>query len=105
MRRTCTRLFGAGLGLAAMLATVLAMQAAQAGNERPLFITLGASARPPIGWIEFCAEHVRECETKALEARDVVLTPKAWNELVRINKWVNGNVKPMTDLDHWGVVE
>ena len=37
--------------------------------------------------------------------RDVVLSNKAWTDLVRINKWVNENVKPMTDMDHWGVVE
>jgi predicted transglutaminase-like cysteine proteinase len=37
--------------------------------------------------------------------RDVVLSNKAWTDLVRINKWVNDNVKPMTDMDHWGVVE
>ena len=35
----------------------------------------------------------------------MVLSNKAWTDLVRINKWVNENVKPMTDLDHWGVVE
>ena len=35
----------------------------------------------------------------------MVLSNKAWTDLVRINKWVNDNVKPMTDLEHWGVVE
>ena len=34
-----------------------------------------------------------------------MLSNKAWTDLVRINKWVNDNVKPMTDLEHWGVVE
>ena len=40
-----------------------------------------------------------------LDARDVVLTRKAWNELVRINDWVNEAIEPMTDLEHWGVPE
>jgi len=39
------------------------------------------------------------------DARDVVLTTKAWKDLTRINKWVNDTVKPITDLEHWGVVE
>ena len=26
-------------------------------------------------------------------------------DLTRINKWVNDTVQPMTDLEHWGVVE
>ena len=40
-----------------------------------------------------------------MEARDVVLTPTAWRDLVRINRWVNTKIKPLTDLEHWGVVE
>jgi predicted transglutaminase-like cysteine proteinase len=40
-----------------------------------------------------------------LDARDVVLSAKAWKDLTRINKWVNETVRPITDLEHWGVVE
>ena len=38
-------------------------------------------------------------------ARDVVLSPRAWRDLADVNNWVNNAVKPITDLDHWGVVE
>ena len=34
-----------------------------------------------------------------------MLTPKAWADMVKVNDWVNDNIKPMTDLEHWGVVE
>ena len=34
-----------------------------------------------------------------------MLTPKAWTDLVKVNAWVNDNIKPITDLEHWGVVE
>jgi len=37
--------------------------------------------------------------------RDIVLSGKAWKDLVRVNKLVNDTIKPMTDFDHWGVVE
>ena len=30
---------------------------------------------------------------------------KAWSDLVRINHWVNDRIKPVTDLEHWGVLE
>ena len=40
-----------------------------------------------------------------LAARDAALTSQAWNELVRINRWVNEAIKPMTDVEHWGVTE
>jgi predicted transglutaminase-like cysteine proteinase len=35
----------------------------------------------------------------------VVLTTKAWKDLERVNLWVNTHIQPMTDLEHWGVVE
>src|SRR6202035_3127876 len=29
----------------------------------------------------------------------------ARRSLLRVNRWVNETVKPMTDMDHWGVIE
>jgi predicted transglutaminase-like cysteine proteinase len=34
-----------------------------------------------------------------------VLSARAWKDLVRVNNRVNETIKPMTDLDHYGVVE
>jgi predicted transglutaminase-like cysteine proteinase len=97
-------LLGAGIGCAAAMAAV-SLSPAQAANERPLFIAVGNIARPPIGWTDFCVQLPRECDGRPLEARDVVLSQKAWKDLERINKWVNDTIKPMTDMDHWGVIE
>jgi predicted transglutaminase-like cysteine proteinase len=104
MKRSPKEILGAGFA-AAIFAAALTMPAANAASERPLFVSVGTSARAPIGWVEFCAEYAPECETRAVEPRDVVLSSKAWKDLVRINKWVNDTVKPITDLEHWGVVE
>ncbi|HEY6992164.1 MAG TPA: transglutaminase-like cysteine peptidase [Xanthobacteraceae bacterium] len=84
---------------------MLTMTPAQAAGERALFAPIGGTTRAPIGWTEFCAEYASDCATKPLEARDVVLTTKAWKELLRINNLVNDTIKPVTDLEHWGVVE
>ena len=97
-------LLGAGIGCTALMA-VVSLTTAQAANERPMFISVGPSARAPIGWTDFCAQSPRECDGRPLEARDVVLSQKAWKDLARINKWVNDSIKPMTDMDHWGVIE
>ena len=93
------------LGCAVLLAVAAFAHQPAAAQERLLFVALGETSRPPIGWIEFCSENPRECNTAPAPARDVVLTSKAWNDLVRVNRWVNSTVKPMTDLEHWGVVE
>src|SRR5437764_6231331 len=88
-----------------LVAALAAAAAAQAAANDLLFVTTGEATRPPIGWVEFCAEHPVECRVAPIAARDVVLSNRAWSDLTRINKWVNENVKPMTDLEHWGVVE
>jgi predicted transglutaminase-like cysteine proteinase len=75
------------------------------GQNRPSFITVGSIANAPIGWVQFCVEYDPECKTKPSTPRDVVLSAQAWKDLVRVNRWVNANIRPVTDLEHWGVVE
>jgi predicted transglutaminase-like cysteine proteinase len=90
---------------AAAIAFGFAASTAIAASERPLFISIGEESKPPIGWLQFCNDYAPECNVAAMPARDVVLSSKAWTDLVQVNKWVNNNVKPLTDMDHWGVVE
>jgi predicted transglutaminase-like cysteine proteinase len=93
-------------GFCAALTAAAAFSAAPAGaQERLLYVAVQANARAPIGWLQFCTNNPRDCAGVRSEARDVVLSAKAWNDLVRVNKWVNGTIKPVTDLEHWGVVE
>jgi predicted transglutaminase-like cysteine proteinase len=94
---------GAAAGIVAL--TLIALPKGSIAEERPLFIALGDTARAPIGWTEFCVEYDPECKTRPSAPRDVVLSTQAWKDLQRINLWVNTHVKPMTDMDHWGVVE
>jgi len=70
-----------------------------------LHASVGEITRPPIGWVEFCAEHASECRVAPSEPRTVVLTARLWRELVHVNQAVNTDIKPMTDLEHYGVVE
>jgi predicted transglutaminase-like cysteine proteinase len=101
----CSReILVAGFGTA--LAATIAFGATSAGaGERLLYVSVQATARAPIGWVQFCTNHPGDCAGGRSEARDVVLSAKAWQDMVRVNKWVNGAVKPVTDLEHWGVVE
>ncbi|MFZ3360008.1 MAG: transglutaminase-like cysteine peptidase [Xanthobacteraceae bacterium] len=94
---------GAAAGVIAL--ALFASPAASTAQERPLFIALGGVTHAPIGWVEFCVEYDPECKTKPSMPRDVVLSTPARNDLERVNLWVNSHVKPMTDMDHWGVVE
>ncbi len=99
------RILARVLAAATLVVAGLATPVAQASGDQRLFIAVGAPTQPPIGWAGFCSEYAPECETQPLEPRDVVLTPKAWKDLARINTWVNESVWPLTDMDHWGVIE
>ena len=69
-----------------------------------LFVSIGQVDRAPLGWVEFCHNSPRDCATRG-PLRDVTLTSQSWNELVRVNKTVNARIRPMTDLEHFGVIE
>jgi predicted transglutaminase-like cysteine proteinase len=91
--------------VAALAASVINGPSAVAGSSYPAHTPVSEVTRPPIGWVEFCVEYYPECKTKPSVPRDILLTTQAWKELARINRWVNSHVKPMTDMDHWGVFE
>jgi len=93
-----------GILAAGCLAAAIVVAAPAAADDL-LFINVGDQARPPIGWVEFCRHRSWECNVAPSAARDAVLTQKSWKELVRINRLVNTRIRPMTDLDHYGVVE
>lgn len=95
-----------GAVAATIVMSTLAVQAAAAATQdRALFAATGGKVRPPTGWIQFCAEYHRECKTKPSTPREVMLTAPALSYLRRVNHWVNANIRPVTDLQHWGVVE
>ncbi len=97
LRRSAAALFA--------VAALVATEKTGTAQERPLFVSIGEVTRAPIGWTEFCVEYDPECKTRPSAPRDVVLSSQAWKDLQRINLWVNTHVKPMTDMEHWGVVE
>jgi predicted transglutaminase-like cysteine proteinase len=67
-------------------------------------ITVGDTL-PPIGWVQFCGERPEECQANVHPGRVMQLDEKRWRQLVRINRDVNENVDPVSDLEHWGTLE
>jgi len=88
------------------LAIFLCFGAAGVARAAELYVTVGErTEKAPIGWAQFCRTYPAECDTKPLPPRDVVLDDKAWADLNRINLWANHNIKPMTDMDHYGMIQ
>ncbi len=96
-----SRSFGTALAIATIVLTASKSVAA----EQVMYASLGETARAPIGWIEFCSENPTECPSGNSQARDVVMSQTAWKDLVRVNRYVNETIKPITDAEHWGVIE
>ena len=94
---------GKRLAIAAMLFGIGA--AAQAGESRLLYASLGDTTRAPIGWVEFCSENTAQCQGGPTQPRDIVMSQTAWRDLTKVNRWVNETIKPLTDQEHWGVIE
>jgi predicted transglutaminase-like cysteine proteinase len=72
-----------------------------------LEVTRSGDSRPPIGWVQFCANraYAAECQFDPQEPERVELTPKLWRTVTAMNLRVNKEIEPVTDMDHWGVVE
>jgi len=80
--------------------------AAEPSDTRTMaYVSVGENTRAPIGWQQFCHDYAADCAGPVSEAVDVQLTKGAFKEMERVNRYVNDHVKPMTDLEHYGVVE
>jgi len=62
-------------------------------------------AHAPIGWVDFCRKNPADCQGHSGAATEILLTSKSWHLLVSTNARVNKAIEPVSDLDHWGVVE
>lgn len=89
-----------------MVALLCATGTACATEMSGLYVRVGArTSAPPIGWTQFCQTYAQECRTQRLQARDIVLTDAALGDLGRLNAFVNRTIRPMTDRDHYGMVQ
>lgn len=68
------------------------------------FLQDGANtARPTKAWLEFCDRLPEACDVGILEPRTIAHSLDLWVDLVRVNKAVNREIRPVTDVDQWGV--
>jgi len=76
-----------------------------AGVENATFATVGDETSTPFGWVDFCQRYAGECQDDDRTPTSVDLTPANFNKLKQVNSWVNEHVKPVSDMEHWGVVD
>jgi predicted transglutaminase-like cysteine proteinase len=62
-------------------------------------------AKPILAWTKFCQDFSSECAVDTDEAPVISLTPQVWTTIVSVNRQVNARIRPITDRDHWGLVD
>ncbi|OCI93889.1 transglutaminase [Rhizobium sp. AC27/96] len=100
-------LFCAGKSIVSALTFAIALLACNAGASAasdPIMPT-GSITSQPIGHYEFCQRRPEECSIHPSDLRPIQITQKLWDEIVEVNTSVNTWVKPVSDLDHYGVVQ
>ena len=84
---------------------LLALPSHASAQGARTYATVGATAKSPIGWVEFCEDNPKECPPYPEPARNVAITQQKWKDLIKINRSVNEQIKPLTDMEHWAVLE
>jgi predicted transglutaminase-like cysteine proteinase len=74
-------------------------------NATPASMAISGNSAPPIGHYEFCKENPSECAYAGGDAGPAILTEDRWKKMLNINYTVNSTIKPMTDMDLYGVEE
>ena len=69
------------------------------------YAAIGDTTSVPYGWVDFCRRYAGECDHGQLPPLDVNLSAKAFEQIDHVNKWVNATIAPITDWDHWHVVD
>ena len=68
-------------------------------------IAVGGPTLSPYGWVDFCDRYRGECDVGAAAPQVAALNPSSLAVLRRVNAGVNAAIKPLSDMDHWGVVD
>ena len=79
--------------------TLASLPAATATLERT------GKAKPVSAWFDFCDRYPAECAIDLSEPTAITLSSELWRAIVTVNRRINRDIRPTTDMAHWGVVD
>ncbi|MBY0559277.1 transglutaminase-like cysteine peptidase [Hyphomicrobium sp.] len=94
-----------GLFAAVMPAAAQQVAVVSPATRAPEFMRVYGSSQPPYGFVAFCDRMPQECVVTSPDDARYQATPQALSELDEINRAVNHEIEPATDLEVYGVVE
>lgn len=89
----------ASIGIAALTLSF----GAQAASDP--FMQTGKLTSQPIGHYEFCKREAAECNIISRDTRALSLNNNNWLHIQTVNLSINERIKPMTDMEIYGVEE
>jgi predicted transglutaminase-like cysteine proteinase len=72
-------------------------QSAETATER--------EAKAPSGYVAFCERNPGECDIRPNQPSKLTFSQEVWEKLETVNNVVNTAVRPLDDVDHYGVVD
>ncbi|NJR14063.1 MAG: transglutaminase-like cysteine peptidase [Phyllobacteriaceae bacterium] len=85
--------------------TLISGLAASAPAAATPFMQLSGDTTQPIGHYELCQRLPSECRALRANVKPTRLTQSLWSRIIDINTSVNAMIRPLTDLEMWGVEE
>ena len=79
--------------------------ASVAVNAKPTTALTFGKSLPPVGYVEFCSHGQAECKSKFKDAGVLAMSPENWNMLHQVNTYVNGKIRPKSDIELYHVAE
>jgi predicted transglutaminase-like cysteine proteinase len=74
-------------------------------SRAPEFMRVYGSSQPPYGFVAFCERTPQECVVTSSDDSRYLATPQALSELDEVNRSVNHEIEPATDMEIYGVAE
>lgn len=94
-----------GLFAAVMPAAAQQVAVVSPATRAPEFMRVYGSSQPPYGFVAFCERMPQECVVTSQDDARYQATPQALSVLDEVNRAVNHEIEPATDLEVYGVVE
>jgi predicted transglutaminase-like cysteine proteinase len=98
--------FGIALSItAAAPAEAQSVAALQPAYRAPEYMRVYSNAQPPYGFVRFCEVQPDQCISTSSNDERLDATPERLSELDQVNRTVNREIEPATDMEIYGVNE
>jgi predicted transglutaminase-like cysteine proteinase len=97
--------FVSGLVMVVLSAASAVAQSASGSIPVASAAMITTDTLPPIGWVQFCSDNPAECKTGNMPKQIAKIDDKKWKQLQRINRDVNEEIEPISDMDQWNTLE